>query len=68
MRLIEFMMQYPGRVFSRSQLENAVWGDTLESGETLRAHMYLLRRALTRPNEPAHIETVHGLGYRLTER
>jgi DNA-binding response OmpR family regulator len=67
-RLIEFMMQHPGRVFSRSELENAVWGDTLESGETLRAHMYLLRRALTRPDESPHIETVHGLGYRLMER
>lgn len=67
-RLIEFMMQHPGRVFSRAELENAVWGDTLESGETLRAHMYLLRRALTRPDEPAYIETVHGLGYRLAVR
>ena len=64
-RLIEFMMQNPGRVFSRADLEVAVWGDSLESGETLRAHMYLLRRALTRPGQPDCIETVHGVGYRL---
>jgi len=67
-RLIEFMMQHPGRVFSRADLEVAVWGDTLESGETLRAHMYLLRRALAGPEQSGYIETVHGLGYRLAVR
>ncbi len=65
MRVMECMMQRPGHVFSRSDLEVAVWGDTLESGETLRAHMYLLRRALDRPGQSEHIETVHGMGYRL---
>ncbi len=64
-RLVEYLMQHPGRVFSRADLEMAVWGDTLESGETLRAHIYLLRRALARPDQQVSIETVHGLGYRL---
>jgi DNA-binding response OmpR family regulator len=67
-RLLELMMQRPGYVFSRADLETAAWGEALESGETLRSHMYLLRRALARPDRPDPIETVHGLGYRLVAR
>jgi DNA-binding response OmpR family regulator len=67
-RLLELMMQRPGHVFSRDDLESAVWGDTLESGDTLRSHIHLLRRALARPGRPDPLETVHGLGYRLVAR
>lgn len=67
-RLLEILMQRPGHVFSRAQLETAVWGEALESGETLRSHIHLLRRALAHPDRPNPIETVHGLGYRLVER
>ena len=67
-RLLEVMMQRPGHVFSRAELENAVWGDTLESGETLRSHIHLLRRALAREGSPDPIETVHGMGYRVVAR
>src|SRR5215213_2537574 len=45
-RLLETLMIEPGRVFSRSQLETAVWGDELETSDTLRSHMHVLRRAL----------------------
>jgi DNA-binding response OmpR family regulator len=65
-RLLQTLMQRPGHVFSRAELETAVWGDTLESGDTLRSHLHLLRRALARADRPDPIETVHGLGYRLT--
>ena len=67
-RLLELMMQRPGHVFSRADLETAVWGDVLETSDTLRTHMYLLRRSFARPNKPDIIETVHGLGYRLVSR
>ena len=67
-RLLEVLMLRPGHVFSRAELENAVWGDTLESGETLRSHVHLLRRALARPGSPDPIETVHGMGYRVVAR
>jgi DNA-binding response OmpR family regulator len=67
-RLLEYLMQRPGHVFARAELEIAVWGDTLESGETLRSHVHLLRRALARPDCLDPIETVHGLGYRLVAR
>ena len=64
-KLLELMMRDPGRVFSRSELESAVWGDQQETSDTLRSHMHLLRRALVEAGRYDPIETVHGFGYRL---
>ena len=64
-KLLEAMMGEPGRVFSRAELEQAVWGDTQETSDTLRSHMHLLRRALVDAGSYDPIETVHGIGYRL---
>jgi DNA-binding response OmpR family regulator len=64
-RLLEMMMAQPGRLFSRRELESAVWGDTQETSDTLRTHMHVLRRALVDTGGRDPIETVHGLGYRL---
>jgi DNA-binding response OmpR family regulator len=65
MKLLELLMGEPERVFSRSDLEHAVWGDAQETSDTLRSHMHLLRRALAEVGRYDPIETVHGLGYRL---
>jgi len=65
MRILELLLDNPGKVFRRSEIEKAVWGDDLPNSETLRSHMYLLRRALASPGSPEVIETVHGIGYRL---
>ena len=46
-RLLEALIARPNRVFSRSELENAVWGGEQETGDTLRSHMHVLRRELT---------------------
>ncbi|MBI3901438.1 MAG: response regulator transcription factor [Nitrosomonadales bacterium] len=67
-RLLELMMQRPTHVYSRAELEQAVWGESLETSDTLRSHMHLLRRALAQLDRPDVIETVHGLGYRLVAR
>lgn len=64
-RLLETMMTEPGRLFSRTQLESAVWGDTQETSDSLRSHMHILRRTLVEAGGRDPIETVHGLGYRL---
>ena len=68
MRLLELMMQRPEHVFSRAELEAAVWGQALESSDTLRSHMHVLRRVLAQPGRQDPIETVHGMGYRLGVR
>jgi len=64
-RLLETLLERPNRVFSRSELENAVWGGDQETSDTLRSHMHVLRRHLTRAGGVDPIENVHGMGYRL---
>ena len=63
--LLEVLMREPGRVFGRAELESAVWGEPQETSDTLRSHMYTLRRALVDAGGSDVIETVHGAGYRL---
>jgi DNA-binding response OmpR family regulator len=66
-RLLEVLIAQPGRVFSRAELEQTVWGDLQETSDTLRSHMHILRRALIEAGGYDPVETVHGLGYRLLE-
>ena len=67
-RLLETMMARPNRVFSRSELETAVWGEQQESSDTLRSHMHALRRELVHAGGYDPIENVHGVGYRVVAR
>jgi DNA-binding response OmpR family regulator len=64
LRLLEMMMSAPDRVYSRAELEQALWGDEHPQSDSLRSHMHMLRRALTDSRGLSPIETVHGVGYR----
>ncbi|MFD2236178.1 phosphate regulon transcriptional regulator PhoB [Aureimonas populi] len=67
-RLLEFLLQAPGRVFSREQLLDGVWGrDVYVDERTVDVHVGRLRRAINRGNRPDPIRTVRGAGYSLDE-
>ena len=68
-RLLEFLMERPGRVFSREQLLNGVWGSEVYIDErTVDVHVGRLRKALIRGSEADPIRTVRGAGYALDDR
>jgi two-component system phosphate regulon response regulator PhoB len=68
-RLLEFLMSSPGRVFTREQLLNAVWGrDVYIDERTVDVHIGRLRKTLTRGKEADPIRTVRGSGYSFNER
>jgi two-component system phosphate regulon response regulator PhoB len=68
-RLLEFLMMSPGRVFTREQLLNAVWGrDVYIDERTVDVHIGRLRKTLTRGKEADPIRTVRGSGYSFNER
>ncbi len=68
-RLLEFMMESPGRVLSRGQLLDGVWGrDTDIDERTVDVHIGRLRKALVRGKERDPIRTVRGAGYVFGER
>ncbi len=63
-RLLEFLMESPARVFSRTQLLDGVWGrDVYVDERTVDVHIGRLRKALTRGKESDPIRTVRGAGY-----
>ena len=67
-RLLEFMLEKPGRVFSRAQLLDAVWGQAAEIDErTVDVYVGRLRKALSKKREPDLIRIVHGAGYSFDE-
>jgi two-component system phosphate regulon response regulator PhoB len=68
-RLLDVLMQRPGRVFSRERLLDAVWGpNTYVEARTVDVHVGRLRKALRRPGAPDLIRTVRSAGYSLDER
>ena len=65
-RLLDHLMQHPGRVFSREQLLDAVWGsDVYVEVRTVDVHIGRLRKALIDGEEPDPIRTVRSAGYSL---
>jgi len=63
-RLLLHFMENPGRVFSRDQLLNAVWGrDTYVEERTVDVHIRRLRKAINRDDEADIIRTVRSAGY-----
>jgi two-component system phosphate regulon response regulator PhoB len=68
-RLLEFLMKAPGRVFSREQLLNNVWGnDVYIDDRTVDVHIGRLRKALQRAWKSDPIRTVRGAGYSLNAK
>ena len=64
-RLLEFLMQSPGRVFTREQLLDGVWGNEVYVDErTVDVHIGRLRKALSGGWKTDPIATVRGAGYR----
>jgi DNA-binding response OmpR family regulator len=68
-QLLSTMARQPGRVFTRSQLLDAIHGVAFESYErAIDAHVKNIRRKLeTDPRSPRYLLTVYGVGYRLTD-
>jgi len=65
-RLLDYLMQHPGRVFSREQLLDAVWGsDVYVETRTVDVHIGRLRKALNQGPEIDPIRTVRSAGYAL---
>ncbi len=67
-RLLEYLLEKPGRVFSRAQLLDLVWGRSAEVDErTVDVHIGRLRKRLSKGREPDPIRTVRGAGYAIDD-
>lgn len=65
-RLLKFFMEHPGRVFSRGQLLDAVWGTESDIElRTVDVHIRRLRKGIEMPDAPDPVRTVRSAGYAL---
>jgi two-component system phosphate regulon response regulator PhoB len=68
-KLLKYLVGHPERVFSRGQLLDSVWGDHVFIEErTVDVHVLRLRKALATAGVQALVQTVRGLGYKLSAR
>lgn len=68
-KLLAFLMKHPGRVYSRDQLLDYVWGDeAFVEPRTVDVHISRLRGLIeTDKDKPTYIFTVRGIGYKFTD-
>jgi len=68
-KLLSFLIGHPELVFTRSQLLDSVWGDHVFIEErTVDVHVLRLRKALAPAGVQHLVQTVRGIGYRLSEK
>lgn len=69
MKLLKFLTEHPGRVYSRDQLLDYVWGDeAFVEPRTVDVHISRLRAAIEKDKEnPEYVLTVRGIGYKFSE-
>ena len=60
-------MRESPRVVSRREIEREIWSDGLPDSDTLRSHLYNLRKAIDKSFERPLLHTVHSAGYRLAD-
>ncbi|MFA9463459.1 MAG: response regulator transcription factor [Velocimicrobium sp.] len=67
-KLLCYLIQNKDRVLTKEELFREVWGDTITSDGTLNVHIRHLRERIEeKPNEPAIIKTIWGIGYRFED-
>lgn len=66
-KLLTILMRASPKVVSRQQLEREVWGDLLPDSDTLRSHLYALRREIDKQFDHPLLHTMPGIGFRLAD-
>jgi DNA-binding response OmpR family regulator len=65
LKILTILMKESPKVVSRNQLEHEIWGDILPDSDTLRSHMYNLRKQVDKPFTTPLLQTIQSRGYRI---
>jgi len=65
LKILTILMKESPKVVSRNQLEHEIWGDILPDSDTLRSHMYNLRKQIDKPFPQPLLQTIQSRGYRI---
>ena len=64
-RILKVLMRESPKMVTREALEHELWGDTIPDSDTLRSHLYQLRKAIDKPFDEPMIHTLPGVGVKL---
>jgi DNA-binding response OmpR family regulator len=67
LRLLTILMRESPRVVSRQEIEREIWGNGLPDSDTLRSHLYNLRKTIDKPFDKQLLHTVQSAGYRIAD-
>ncbi|WP_256645450.1 response regulator transcription factor [Thermomonas paludicola] len=67
LRLLTILMRESPRVVGRQEIEREIWGDALPDSDTLRSHLYNLRKVVDKPFDRPLLHTVQSAGYRVAD-
>ena len=65
LRILRILMRESPSLVTREQLEYELWGELSPDSDTLRSHLYKLRKAIDKPFDLPLLETQQGLGFRI---
>ncbi|MCL4150118.1 UNVERIFIED_CONTAM: hypothetical protein GTU68_023165 [Idotea baltica] len=65
LKILTILLKESPKVVSRNQLEHEIWGDILPDSDTLRSHMYNLRKMVDKPFDVKLLQTIQSRGYRV---
>lgn len=67
LKILTVLMRASPAVVSRRDLERQVWGDILPDSDTLRSHLYNLRKVIDKPYKNQLLQTIQGTGYKIVD-
>lgn len=67
LKILTVLMRASPAVVSRRELERQVWGDILPDSDTLRSHLYNLRKVIDKPFHKQLLQTIQGSGYKIVD-
>lgn len=66
-KILEYLIRNTHRVVPRKEIEKEIWGDNPSAGDSLRAHIYSIRKSVDKDSNIQLIHTIHGIGYRVAD-
>ncbi len=67
LKILAILMRASPKVVSRREIERQIWGDILPDSDTLRSHMYNLRKVIDKPFERQLMHTIQNTGFKLED-
>lgn len=67
LKILAILMRESPRLVTRNDIEREIWGDRLPDSDTLRSHLYNLRKIIDKPFDQPLLHTIHSSGYRLVD-